>query len=63
MTTLLLSSAHLASMPRYALGVFPVFFVLARWGRHRWFHWPLVAISFAAALLAMTRFAQWQWLA
>lgn len=62
-TLLLLMSNHLASMPRYALTVFPVFFVLARWGSDRRFHWLLVAVSLALALVAMARFTQWRWIA
>lgn len=63
MTLLLLMSNHLASMPRYALTVFPVFFVLAQWGSDRRFHWLLVTVSLVLALLAMARFTQWRWVA
>lgn len=63
MTLLLMMTNHLASMPRYALTVFPVFFVLAQWGNNRRFHWALVVVSFLLALVAMARFAQWRWVA
>jgi len=63
MTLLLLMSNHLASMPRYALTVFPVFFVLAQWGSDHRFHRLLVTVSIVLGLLAMARFAQWHWVA
>lgn len=62
-TLLVMMSAHLQSMPRWSLTVFPVFFVLAKWGSDRRFHWLLVTVSLVLALLAMARFTQWRWVA
>jgi hypothetical protein len=62
-TLLLLMSSMYLSMPRYALTVFPVFFLLASWTEDRRVRYALVAGSLAFAMYAMARFAQWQWVA
>ena len=59
----LLSANHFQSMTRWALTVFPIFFLVAIWGRNRWLNYAVIGVSFVIALFFMARFAQWQWLA
>lgn len=63
MTLLLLMSSRFGSMPRFALGVFPVFFILALSGHERRVHWALVAGGLLLAMAAMARYSQWAWVA
>jgi hypothetical protein len=53
----------LESVPRYVLGLFPVLFLLALFGRNELFHRAYVPISAGLAALFMAVFAVWGWVA
>lgn len=53
----------LESVPRYALAVFPIFIVLALYGRDRVFHHGYVVGATAFATLFMVLFSVWRWVA
>ena len=53
----------LESVPRYALGAFPIFIVLALYGRDRVFHHGYVVAGMAFATLFMMLFSLWRWVA
>lgn len=59
----LLSATHFQSMTRWTLTVFPIFLLVALWGRNRWLNYAIVGVSFTIALYFMVRFSQWQWVA
>lgn len=63
MVLALLMASHLQSMTRWALSVFPIFFLLALWGRNRFVNYAITGVSFAIALYLMMRFSQWNWVA
>lgn len=56
-----LTSGSLASISRYSLVVFPVFFVLADWGRNRLINGSIMALSAPLAGMLMVFFVTWQW--
>jgi Gpi18-like mannosyltransferase len=53
----------LASVPRYALAVFPIFIVLALLGRSRLFHQAYLVSACALSAFFMMMFAVWRWVA
>ncbi|MBA2432131.1 MAG: hypothetical protein H0V56_08455 [Chthoniobacterales bacterium] len=53
----------LASVPRYALAVFPIFLVLALLGRNRIFHQAYLVSACALSAFFMMMFAVWRWVA
>ncbi|HEX2294307.1 MAG TPA: hypothetical protein VHN37_03265 [Actinomycetota bacterium] len=62
-TTLLmvLSASWLISLPRYLLGVYPLFAALGWLGRRRALLWTVAAGSFALQLYLFSRFARGMW--
>lgn len=58
-----LSTGVWYSTPRHALALFPLFIVLAIWGRHRYFHWAWLLLSVVLAIGFMARFASGNWIA
>jgi len=55
------SSSFWMSMPRYTLGQFPLFMLLARWGHRRWLDRGFAAISIWWLGTHLSRFIQGQW--
>ncbi|MDQ6622073.1 MAG: hypothetical protein M3Y86_01125, partial [Verrucomicrobiota bacterium] len=55
------SWGSLESMPRYILAIFPVFIVLAVWGRNELFHRAYLIIGSGLAAIFMLEFALWRW--
>ncbi len=51
----------LNSMVRYALTLFPVFVLLARFGKNAWVNRAVVYLSFALALFLCGQFVMWGW--
>ena len=58
---LILSSSWLISMPRYILGIYPLFIVLATMLRTRVRFWTFASISFATQLWLFARYASGTW--
>jgi hypothetical protein len=56
-----LSGARLISLPRYILGLYPIFIVLAYRVRGRAAFWALVAGGFALQGLLFSRYARGLW--
>ncbi|MGH7737918.1 MAG: mannosyltransferase family protein [Candidatus Tyrphobacter sp.] len=56
-------TASLMSMPRFALVLFPMFAILARWGDRPWANNLIVAFSFPLLALFTILFANWYWVA
>jgi len=59
MLLLPLCTNQISGMLRYAMGTFPVFMVLAGWGRNPWFHRGWVVFSTALAALFTAMMATW----
>jgi hypothetical protein len=58
-----MSTSSLMSMPRFALVLFPMFMVLAQWGRKPWVNNLIVAFSLPLLGLFTVLFADWYWVA
>jgi len=58
-----LSTSSLMSMPRFALVLFPMFIILALWGRRVWVNSAIVAFSLPLLGLFTVLFADWYWVA
>ncbi|MGH7729581.1 MAG: mannosyltransferase family protein, partial [Vulcanimicrobiaceae bacterium] len=58
-----LSTSSLMSMPRFALVLFPMFMVLALWGKRPSFNNAIVAFSLPLLGLFTVLFANWYWVA
>ena len=56
-----LSSGLLMSQRRYVWTLFPMFFVLARWGEHPWFDRAFTALSLLGLGFFTALFANWYW--
>ncbi|MBV9646666.1 MAG: glycosyltransferase family 39 protein [Candidatus Eremiobacteraeota bacterium] len=56
-------TSSLMSMPRFALVLFPMFIVLALWGRRTWFNSAVVAFSLPLLGLFTVLFTSWYWVA
>ena len=56
-----LSSGLLMSQRRYVWTLFPIFFVLARWGERPWFDRAFTAFSLLGLGLFTALFANWYW--
>ncbi len=53
----------LVSTSRYVLPLFPVYWMLAEWGRRWWAGWAWAFFSLAGWLLASAWYFRWEWLA
>ena len=58
-----MSTSSLMSMPRFALVLFPMFAILARWGDRPWVNNLIVAFSLPLLGLFTVLFADWYWVA
>jgi hypothetical protein len=58
-----MSTSSLMSMPRFALVLFPMFGILARWGDRPWVNTLIVAFSLPLLGLFTVLFADWYWVA
>ncbi|HEY9084455.1 MAG TPA: mannosyltransferase family protein [Candidatus Tyrphobacter sp.] len=58
-----LCTSSLMSMPRFALVLFPMFAILARWGERPWANNLIVAFSLPLLGLFTVLFADWYWVA
>lgn len=58
-----MSTSSLMSMPRFALVLFPMFGILARWGERPWVNNLIVAFSLPLLGLFTVLFADWYWVA
>jgi hypothetical protein len=58
-----LSTSSLMSMPRFALVLFPMFAILARWGERPSVNNLIVALSLPLLGLFTVLFADWYWVA
>lgn len=58
---LVLSASWLISLPRYLLGIYPLFVVLAHLTRHRPVFWGTLGIGAAAQAFLFWRYAQGMW--
>ncbi len=58
-----MSTSSLMSMPRFALVLFPMFAILARWGERPWVNNLIVAFSLPLLGLFTVLFADWYWVA
>ncbi|MBV9720259.1 MAG: glycosyltransferase family 39 protein [Candidatus Eremiobacteraeota bacterium] len=58
-----MSTSNLMSMPRFALVVFPMFAILARWGERPWVNNIILAFSLPLLGLFTVLFADWYWVA
>jgi len=58
-----MSTSSLMSMPRFALVLFPMFAILARWGEKPWINNAIVAFSLPLLGLFTVLFADWYWVA
>ncbi len=56
-------TSSLMSMPRFALVLFPMFAILARWGERPWVNNLIVAFSLPLLGLFTVLFADWYWVA
>jgi Gpi18-like mannosyltransferase len=56
-------TSSLMSMPRFALVLFPMFAILARWGDRPWANTLVVAFSLPLLGLFTVLFANWYWVA
>jgi hypothetical protein len=58
-----LAGARLISLPRYILGLYPIFIIAAWKLRKRWAFWTVVAVGFVAQGLLFARYAGglWAW--
>ena len=58
-----MSTSSLMSMPRFALVLFPMFAILARWGERPAVNNLIVALSLPLLGLFTVLFADWSWVA
>jgi Gpi18-like mannosyltransferase len=58
-----MSTSNLMSMPRFALVLFPMFAILARWGERSWVNNVILAFSLPLLGLFTVLFADWYWVA
>ncbi|MFY9719738.1 MAG: mannosyltransferase family protein [Candidatus Cybelea sp.] len=58
-----MSTSNLMSMSRFALVLFPMFVILARWGERPWVNNVIVAFSLPLLGLFTVLFADWYWVA
>jgi hypothetical protein len=58
-----MSTSSLMSMPRFALVLFPMFVIFARWGERRWVNNLIPAFSLPLLGLYTVLFANWYWVA
>jgi Gpi18-like mannosyltransferase len=58
-----MSTSSLMSMPRFALVLFPMFAILARWGERAWVNNVILAFSLPLLGLFTVLFADWYWVA
>ena len=58
-----MSTSNLMSMPRFALVLFPMFAILARWGERPWANNVILAFSLPLLGLFTVLFADWYWVA
>jgi hypothetical protein len=58
-----MSTSSLMSMPRFALVLFPMFIILAVWGKRPWVNSAIVAFSLPLLGLFTVLFADWYWVA
>ncbi|MBV8530654.1 MAG: hypothetical protein JO104_05000 [Candidatus Eremiobacteraeota bacterium] len=58
-----MSTSNLMSMPRFALVLFPMFAILARWGARAWVNNVILAFSLPLLGLFTVLFADWYWVA
>jgi hypothetical protein len=58
-----MSTSSLMSMPRFALVLFPMFAIMARWGDKPWINSAIVAFSLPLLGLFTVLFADWYWVA
>ncbi|HEY1975464.1 MAG TPA: mannosyltransferase family protein [Candidatus Baltobacteraceae bacterium] len=58
-----MSTSSLMSMPRFALVLFPMFVILARWGERPWINNVILAFSLPLLGLFTVLFADWYWVA
>jgi hypothetical protein len=58
-----MSTSSLMSMPRFALVLFPMFAILARWGERPWVNNVILAFSLPLLGLFTVLFANWYWVA
>ena len=58
-----MSTSSLMSMPRFALVLFPMFAIMARWGERPWVNNLIVAFSLPLLGLFTVLFADWYWVA
>jgi hypothetical protein len=58
-----MSTSSLMSMPRFALVLFPMFAILARWGERPWVNNAIVAFSLPLLGFYTVLFADWYWVA
>lgn len=58
-----MSTSSLMSMPRFALVLFPMFVIFARWGERRWVNNLISAFSLPLLGLYTVLFANWYWVA
>jgi hypothetical protein len=56
-------TSSLMSMPRFALVLFPMFAILARWGDRPWANNVILAFSLPLLGLFTVLFADWYWVA
>ncbi|MBV8489093.1 MAG: hypothetical protein JO199_01095 [Candidatus Eremiobacteraeota bacterium] len=56
-------TSSLMSMPRFALVLFPMFAILARWGERPWVNNVILAFSLPLLGLFTVLFADWYWVA
>lgn len=58
-----MSTSNLMSMPRFALVLFPMFAILARWGERTWVNNVILAFSLPLLGLFTVLFTNWYWVA
>jgi hypothetical protein len=58
-----MSTSSLMSMPRFALVLFPMFAILARWGERPWVNNLILAFSLPLLGLYTVLFTNWYWVA
>ena len=58
-----MSTSSLMSMPRFALVLFPMFAILARWGERSWVNNVILAFSLPLLGLFTVLFTNWYWVA
>ena len=62
-TLIPIASGSLVGMPRFGGVIFPFYIQIARWIDHPWKQALVYAISAGLALLVLSRFVTWRWIA